>query len=192
MELAEASGGLLRGAQVRGGHHLEQRRAGPVEVDAGLAGVGIMDGLAGVLLEMGAHDAHFDGGAVIEGHLQHAGTDDRRRQLADLIALGQVWVEVVLAVEAAVFADLGADGQAELDRHAYRGLVQHRQHPRQPQVNRAGQAVRRCAEPVGRGGEDLALRGELDVDLQADDRFPTGVQDAPSRAGRASCQLVAR
>ena len=51
---------LVRAAQVRLGHDLEQRRAGAVEVDAGHAVEVLVQALARVLLEVRAREVHAD------------------------------------------------------------------------------------------------------------------------------------
>jgi hypothetical protein len=70
--------------------------------------------LAGVLLEVGAGERMVlvD---VADLDVEAAALDDRQLVLADLIALGQVGVEVVLAGEDVALDQLGADGQAEAD-----------------------------------------------------------------------------
>ena len=59
----------------------------------------VVQRLAGVLLEMQALDADLHGLAI--GHVDDdlALADDRRFVLADLIALRQIGIEIVLAVE---------------------------------------------------------------------------------------------
>ncbi|EJT84934.1 hypothetical protein PPS11_15306 [Pseudomonas putida S11] len=114
-------------------------------------------------------------GAVFQGDIQVALADDRQVHLADLVALGQVRVEVVLAREHVALADLGIDGQAEHARHAHGFLVQYRQYARHAQVNQAGLGVRLGTEGGGAAGEDLRLGGELSVDFQPDHNFPLHV-----------------
>ena len=58
----------------------------------------VVDRLAGVLLQMQALDADRDGFAI-SVDLDLAFADDRLLVLADLIALRQIGIEVVLAVE---------------------------------------------------------------------------------------------
>jgi hypothetical protein len=109
--------GLGGGAHVRLGDDLQQRRAGAVEVDAGHAVEVFVQRLAGVLFQVGAGDA--DGlGRVADLDVEAAALDDGQLELADLVALGQVGVEVVLAGEDVDGVELGADGQAEADGRA--------------------------------------------------------------------------
>src|SRR5690606_41193314 len=81
--------------------------------------------------------------------------DDRQLHLADLVALGQVGVEVVLACEHVGHADLGVDGQAELDRVLHRLGVEYRQGTRHRQIDQAGLGVGLGTEGGGAAGEDL-------------------------------------
>ena len=172
VDLAGVGHRLLRRAQVRLGDDLQQGGAGAVEVDAGEAVEVLMQGLAGVLLQMGAGDADLLAAAVLELDAHLAPPHHRMFVLADLVALGQVGVEVVLAGEDRARGDLGVNGRAEAHRQPHRRLVEDRQHPRQAQVDGAGLGVGCGAEGGGGAGEDLGLGGELGVDLQPDDGFP--------------------
>ncbi len=151
----EVGGRLLGTAHVRLGDDLQQRRAGTVEVDAGHAVKVLVQGLAGVLLQVGVVHPDALGLALFQGDLHFAGTDDGVVHLAGLVALGQVGVEVVLAVEHRDLGDLGVDRQPELHRHGHRLLVEHRQYPGQAQIHGAGLGVGLGAEGGGGPGEDL-------------------------------------
>ena len=109
---------------------------------------------------------------AIHHDLQRAALDDGLRQLADLVALGQVGIEVVLAVEHVDAVERGADGETKFDGAFHRALVQYRQHARQRDVDRGGMGVGRGAEGGAAAGKDLGLGGELGVDLQPDDGLP--------------------
>ena len=58
-----------------------------------------MQRLAGVLLEMQPLDADAHGLAVVQVDDNFALADDRRFVLADLVALRQIRIEIILAVE---------------------------------------------------------------------------------------------
>ncbi len=73
--------------------------AGAVEIDEGLRRALVMHQLAGILFEMQTLDADGDGLAVGQLNRDLALADDRRLVLADLVALRQVRIEVILAVE---------------------------------------------------------------------------------------------
>jgi hypothetical protein len=73
----------------------------------------LVQGLAGVLLQVRPGDADLRG-AVPSGTISKAARPTTGSlELADLVALGQVRVEVVLAVEHRAPADLRVDGEAE-------------------------------------------------------------------------------
>jgi len=164
--------GFLGAAHVWLGHDLQQRRAGAVQVDAGGTVELFMQALAGVFFQVRAGYADTLDGAVFQRDIQVAFADNRQLHLADLIALGQVRVEVVLAREHAVLADLGVNRQAEHHRHAYRFLVQHRQHTGHAQVYQARLGVGFCAGTWWRYRRNLRLGGELGMNLQPDHDFP--------------------
>src|SRR5690606_13164974 len=111
-ELADIFGRLLGAADVRAGDDLHQRDAGTVEVDEAACRVEIMDLLARILFEMDALDPHApgDAGLHVDEHLALA--DDRVVELADLVALRQVGVEVVLAIETREAVDLRLEAEA--------------------------------------------------------------------------------
>ena len=132
----------------------------------------LVQGFARILFEMGAGDADSFCAAVFHFNIQRAVGDDGQFVLTDLVALGQVGVEIILAGEHRARRHRGLHGQAELGRHAHRFFIQHRQHTGQPQVHRAGLGIGLGAIRRGGTGEDFALGGELRVNLQPDDSFP--------------------
>src|SRR5262249_23002982 len=108
---------------------------------------------------------------------------ERPVELADLVALRQVAVEVVLAVELAPRCDLGAERERGAHGERERLLVEDRQGARLSGAARAGQRVRRRAEPVLAAAEELRARVELAVDLEPDD-------GDPFRRGRAHARSL--
>src|SRR5207302_4174200 len=153
------------------GDDFEQRRAGSVEVDAGHVVEKLVQQLAGVLLQMGAREPHASF-FLVDKEPHFSSDDDRQLVLADLVALGEVGIEIILAREDGAAVDLSLDGQAETDRVLHGLGVRHRQRARQRDVDRAGLGVRRGAERARGAREHLAVRGELRVRLDADDNFP--------------------
>ena len=160
---------------VRLGHDFQQGRAGAVEVDAGHAVEVFMQRLAGIFFQVGTRDA--DGflvkiAAAADLYRQFAAFDDRQRELADLVALGQIGIEVILAVETVDPVQPGANCESEADAAFHRPLVEHRQYAGQGDIDLAGLRVGRRAEGDGRAGEDFGLGGELGMHFQPDDGFP--------------------
>ena len=144
LELLRIAAGLFGGPDDRLGDDLHQRRARAVEVDEAdlpAVGVGPVDELGGVLLEMRAGDPDRERPVRgVDG--QAAPRCQRQVVLADLVALGQVRVEVVLAVPA------GGRRGRRLDRGAGREDMLHgspidrRQGARQAEADRADVRVR--------------------------------------------------
>ena len=107
-------------------------------------------------------------------HLDPAVLGDGLVELRDLVALGQVGIEVVLAGEDGALAHLAVDGQSgqrgELD-----GLgVEHRQGAGQAQADRADVGVGRRAEVIGAAAEGLGRGQQLDVNFESDDGLVLG------------------
>ena len=187
VDLAHAGGRLGRAVDDRLGHDLEQRRARPVEVDPGRAPEPLVHRPAGVLLEVGADELDVAAGAAFRLDGDSPPRRDRVLVLADLVALRQVRVEVVLAREDASGGDAGADREAEPDRHPHRLAVEHRKHPGKPEVDRARLGVGRRSVAGRSTGKELAPGEEAGVHLQPDDRLPA-VHRRPlaPRSGRGS------
>ena len=82
--------------------------------------------LAGILLQVGVMDAHALAAPIGQLDVEMAGADDGPRELGGLVALGQVRIKVVLALEHRHRADLGGHREAEADRHLHRRAVEHR------------------------------------------------------------------
>ena len=108
------------------------------------------------------------------GHVDPAMLGQRLVELRNLIALGQVGIEVILAGEDGALAHLAVDGQrgqrGELDGL----LIQHRQRAGQSQADRADVGVGRRAEMIGATAEGLGRGEQLHVDLEADDGLVFG------------------
>ena len=181
-QLGDIGLGLVGRAQVRLGDDLHQRHARAVEIDEAHGRVLVVHRLAGVLLQMQALDADADlfGRRQVDRDLALA--DDRMLVLADLVALRQVGVEVVLAVEDRALVDLGVEAEPGANRLAHAFLVDHWQHARHRRVDQADMGVRLAAEG-GRGArEQLGVGRHLRMDLETDHDFPV--------AGRTLDQLL--
>lgn len=160
-------------ADVGLGDDLHERGPGAIEVDGRRVAEAIVHRLAGVLLHV--HPMHANVARRSIGVMPHgdaAVRGERPIELRDLVALGQVGVEVVLAgehrlvVHRASQRERGAGGEGDGAR------VEHGQCARQAEAQRAGVRVRRFTERGRAAAEDLAAGLELAVDLEADDEFP--------------------
>ena len=169
---------MLRGVEVGPGDDLDERRPGAVEVDerpvgAGDAALGSahVHVLRRVLFEMGADDAHGD--VAVGGRQRERPVDaERLVVLGDLVALRQVGIEVVLAMEGGPLDDFAAERVAEQDRHLDRAPVRDGERARVREADGARARVlgREVLELAA--AEHLRPRLQVDVDLEADDRFP--------------------
>ena len=134
-----------------------------------------------VLLHVHARDADLarshaalatrDSG-VGEINLERAAEGERAVVLADLVALREIRVEVVLAGEDARLLHLAAEGERRGDGHAHGLRVEHGQRAREAEAHRARARVRRLAEARLARAERLRPREQLRVHLEADDDFP--------------------
>ena len=185
--------GLGRRAKFGLGHDLEQRNSSAVQVHLGpvTGDGGIVYRLASVLLHVdaGQTDAPPLGDLALSGkQFDPAPGRQRLFELRDLIALGQIGIEVVLAredralVHAAMRREPGADGQL----HGV--TVQHRQHPGKPQTDRVHTVIGLAIVDDGSRTEELRGRPQLTMHLEPDHdlvavRIPGAVARRP-RFGR--------
>src|SRR6201746_1596312 len=157
---------------MRFGDDLHQRDAGAVEIDIGAVGMLVVQALAGVLLHVQSLDADTDGFAILHVEIDLALADDRVLVLADLIALRQIGVEVVLAVEDAGQVDLRLQAEAGAHRLLDAFGVDDRQHAGHAGVDEADLAVGLGAERGRGAGEQFGFGEYLGMDLHADDDLP--------------------
>ena len=111
--------------------------------------------------------------------------------LRDLVALGQVGIEVILAVELGEFRNLAVQGERGPDRALDRAPVDHGERTRQAEAHGAGVRVWGGRQVIRRArAEHLALRQHLGVDLEADHDF-VACRDGAHAAARMSgdCSL---
>src|SRR5712691_10654705 len=136
-----------------------------------------MDELARVLLQMHAPDAH-----LARADLEQTVDAHRQVVLADLIALGQVGIHVVLAVELGVSRDRAVEGEGRLQTGLDRGAVRHGKDAGQAEADLAYVRVRwRIQRSHRAAAEHLRLRLRLDMYLNADHHFPVVRQPTPPR-----------
>ncbi len=132
--------------------------------------------LAGVLLDMDALDTDAFAAGIgvlfIEADVDRALTDQRMIELADLITLRQIGIEVILAVEARPFVDLRIDRHARANRLADALTIGHRQHAGHRRVDQRHLCVRLGAKRRRRAREKLGVRSDLGMDFKADHDLP--------------------
>src|SRR4029453_8772127 len=120
---------------------------------------------------------------VLAVDLQRAVLAERLVVLADLVALREVRVEVVLPRPDADRVDPALQRAAHPDRVLHHLLVQHRERAGHAQAHEAGVRVGRGAELGRAAAEDLAPGQELGVDLEPDDLLEIGHAHAAPRGG---------
>jgi len=121
----------------------------------------IVHQLSSILLDMDSLDPdHFvfrDPCFVISIDHQLPLTYERMIKLADLIALRQISVEVVLAVKPRPFVDLRIDCHTGPDRLTNALLIRHWQHAGHGRINEADLSVRLGAEGGRGSAEQLGI-----------------------------------
>src|SRR5262249_44825813 len=134
-----------------------------------------MERLAGVLLHVHAQDA---AAARLPVHLEVelAMLAQRLVVLRDLVALRQVGIEIVLAIEFRLLANATAEPESGLDGEIERVLVQYRQYAGLRGADRADSRIGNAAESDFTSAEQLGIRCELHVHLETDDRFKLHVR----------------
>src|SRR5688572_25577284 len=84
--------------------------------------------------------------------------DDRLFVLADLIALGKIWIKIILAREDRNLADLSVNRETEFDRCLDRAAIQDRENSGKRDVHCACVGVGRRAEIRRRSRKNLRFR----------------------------------
>ena len=177
-------------AHVRLGDDFQQRRTGAIQVDAGPAVKILMQRLAGIFFEMGAGEPDELLGRRVtraDSYRESTAGYHRRLELTDLIALGQIGVEIILAGEDRARRDLRADRQAKLDGTHHGLAIEYRQDAGQRDVDRVGLHIWLGAEGDAAAGKYLRFGSQLGVGFQPDDDFPAHF----ATSGICVCQSVA-
>ena len=122
----------------------------------------------GIFFQVKTGDANALFGAT-DFNFQPAVGSERQFVLRDLIALGEVRVEVVFPGKTRAFLNRTIQGERGAHGHFHGALVQHGESSRQTKAHRADVGIRRVAKAGGAAAEDFRLGQELDVDFQTDD-----------------------
>jgi hypothetical protein len=179
---AQVGDRLLRRADVRLGDDLDQRNAGAIQIhvrDVPSHHGRVVDRLARVLLHVDAREAHarhLFPGVSPDGNVQPPLRGDGLFVLGDLVALGQIRIEVVLAGEDGAFVHGTVGGERRAHGELHRALVEYRQHARQGQADRMHAVIRRRAIAHRRGTEELGLGAQLRVHFETDHDLVVGMR----------------
>jgi hypothetical protein len=142
--------GFLGGAQVGLADDLDERRAAAVQVEIGmLVGVGkaVVQALARVFFQVHAGNADLPRAAG-GWNFDAAELGKRFIVLRDLVALGQVGVEIILAREDRALVDAAVQCHGREHGKLHRLSVQNRQSAEQAEADRANIGIGRIAEAV--------------------------------------------
>ena len=112
-----------------------------------------MQQFAGILFKMQPLDPDRRGLAAIQFDHDLALAHDRRFVLADLVALRQIRIEIVLAVEHRAQVDLCVEAETGAHRLTDALFIDHGQHARHRGIDQRDMAVRLAAE-LGRGARE--------------------------------------
>ena len=183
LEGFEERDGVLRAVDLGLGDALHQRHARAVEIhqrigaarDASVAGTGVSR-LAGILFEMDALERAAAHRSVFTPVRHRAALRERHVVLRDLIIFGHIRIEIILAIELRERRNLRAEREARADHVLDGRAVGYRERARQRQADGTDLGVRLAAELVDAAAEHLGRRAQLDVALDADDRFVLGSQ----------------
>ena len=132
-----------------------------------------MQRFARILLEMQTLNTHGDLTATlrqVDDYLALA--HDRAFELADLVALRQIGVKIILTVEHRAKIDLRLEPEARADGLGHAFLVDHGEHAGHGGIDQRDMAVRLAAIFSRGAGEKLGLGGYLRMNFKPDNDFP--------------------
>ena len=135
-----------------------------------------MHQLSRILLDMNALDTDDfpfrNTGLLVRVENQLPFAHNRVVELADLIALRQIGVEVVLAVEAGILVDLRLDRHAGAHSLTDTFRIRNGQHAGHRRIDQRNLRVGLCAEFSRSSAEQLGIAGDLRVDFKANHDLP--------------------
>ena len=134
-----------------------------------------MNHLAGVLLQVNFVDADdVRLRSVVEFQFQRAASAERGGELADLVILWQVGVEVILASKGGVGGQRTVEGAGDGVRLSHGVAVERRQYTGIAEADGTDIAVRLVTECGGAGAKQLLRAVELDMNFQPDKHHHIG------------------
>ena len=124
-----------------------------------------------VLFEMDMIDADEFFGPVGADDLHPAADAQRIAVFGNLVILGHIGIEIILAIEGGVTVDFAAEHHAAHHRELYRLAVHHRQRAGIAEADRADVGVGLAAGLQQAAAEHLRVRLELDMGFKPDSVF---------------------
>ena len=131
----------------------------------------VVQALACILFQMHAFDtnAHL---AIRHIELDRALADDRLLVLRNLIAGGQIGIEIILAIENRCEIDLCIETETGFHRLFDTEAIDHRQHAGKRRIDEADLRIGRAAKFRRRSRKQFGFGGDLRMDFQPDDDLP--------------------
>jgi hypothetical protein len=99
-------------------------------------------------------------------HMNVSTRTQRTIELGNLIALGQIWIKVVLAGKNTLVVNRTRQGNTGTNRKVDRFIVHHRERARVAQTNRAHRCIRRGTVGERTSTEHLGLRLDLAMNFK--------------------------
>ncbi len=130
-----------------------------------------MQTLTGVLFHVQSRDADAFRASISRGNVDPSVLREWLVVLRNLVALGQVGIEIVFAGKNRALIHCAMQGQRRQGREFDGFCIQHRQSPREPQAYRADVRVGRGAKPIGATAKCFGRGEKLHVNFEADHRL---------------------
>ena len=163
---------LLRAGQIGFSDNFQQRCTGTIQIDTAHTMEIFMQRFTGVFFQMRAGQMHrfFN---IAHHDRQRATLHHRQFVLADLVALRQIRIEIILARKNRPRTDGSADRKTKTNGTLNGPAIQYRQHAGQRDINRTGLRIRTRAEGGRRAGKYFRAGRQLRVGFKPDHNFPS-------------------
>ena len=136
-----------------------------------------------ILFQMSPLNSDFLGRPIFQGHINPAIIADRFIKLRNLIGLGIVRVEIVLAVKVHLLVNAHIQGQSSLDTCIHNPLIENRQDTWEGPVNDIGAGILVLSKMGSRWGENFGVGVELHMDFNPDNCFKVHYFSPPKMTG---------
>ena len=135
-QLGDIGGSFFGATDVGTADDFHQSHTGAVEIHKGVIRIHVMHRFARVLLKVNALNAHHTRCTVTHFNEDFTFTDNRMVQLADLIALWQVRVEIVFAVKGRKFVYFSFQAKPSAHGLSDTFFIDHWQHARHAGIHK--------------------------------------------------------
>ena len=115
-KLFQKGSGLFRRTEIRFGHNFHQADPCPVQINKSFLRIKIMNGFAGILLNMHPLNADILGRSVFQINCNLSLADNRILELRNLIPLRQIGIKIVFAGKSRIFVNHRIQPQTGFNR----------------------------------------------------------------------------